>query len=243
MRRFTAEETAERPLPKTFTLLCWNVHKEMGQPRFLETFGRLLERYAPELLLLQEAVLDAATVGRLEGYSFAVSVNIGMKKRSYGVLTAGRCRFDDIVGIKTLRREMHVTTRKSLLITTHPFADGETLTVVNLHAINFVSAAVFAEETERLREKIASVEGPLVVTGDFNTWSGKRMHHLERFAAAVGLKKAALEDDHHVKRLFSKPLDHLFYRGLKLTMARAVDTGRVSDHNPIVAAFSLPGGQ
>ncbi len=229
---------ADNELPETFSLLCWNVHKEMGQSIFNETFKQLLNRFRPDLLALQEAVLDPHTSRYLPGYNFAASLNIGMRRKAFGVLSAGRCRFTGTLGIKTSRREIHIATRKSLLVTTHPLQNSSQLTVVNLHAINFVSGTIFIEEIERLLEHLRSVNGPLIVTGDFNTWSKKRLRYLETFAATIGLTAAKITDAHHIKQLFYKPLDHLYYRDLKLAEARAIDTGKVSDHNPIFARFS-----
>jgi endonuclease/exonuclease/phosphatase (EEP) superfamily protein YafD len=236
MRHYRSE-AAGSPLPDTFSLLSWNVHKEMGRPPFDKTLQSLLATGSPELILFQEAVLDARTADHFPGYNVSAAINIDLRHRQYGVLTAARCPIHDTVGLKTNRREMHIATRKSMLITTHPFEDGSELTAVNLHAINFVSAAVFVEEIERLRVALQQRTGALIVTGDFNTWSRKRMEYLERFAAAVGLLPAAYLNGHHIKQRFSKPLDHLYYRDVTLLAAEAVDTGRVSDHNPILATF------
>ncbi|WP_345990041.1 endonuclease/exonuclease/phosphatase family protein [Sulfurimonas sp. HSL1-2] len=236
MRHYRSE-AAGSPLPYTFSLLSWNVHKEMGRSPFDKTLQSLLATGSPELILFQEAVLDAHTSDHFPGYNVSAAINIDLRHRQYGVLTAARCPIHDTVGLKTNRREMHIATRKSMLITTHPFEDGSELTAVNLHAINFVSAAVFVEEIERLRVALLQRTGALIVTGDFNTWSRKRMEYLEHFAAAVGLLPAAYLNGHHIKQRFSKPLDHLYYRDVTLLAAEAVDTGRVSDHNPILATF------
>jgi len=77
----------------------------------------------------------------------------------------------------------------------------------------------------------------MIVTGDFNTWSKKRIEHLDHSARTIGLEPARFTNSHHIKQRFSKPLDHLYYRGLELTEAEVIDTGKVSDHNPIVATF------
>jgi endonuclease/exonuclease/phosphatase (EEP) superfamily protein YafD len=222
-----------------FTLLCWNIHKEMGQPAFDERFSHLIVQTKPDFILLQEAVLDRHTEEYLEGFNFAAAVNIGLRHKQFGVLTAARAPISRAVGLKTNRKEMRFATRKSLLITTHPLQDGTELTTVNIHAINFVSANIFIEEIERLVETLLGINGPMIVTGDFNTWSKKRLEYLNNFAKMIGLEAAVFENHHHIKRRFAKPLDHLFYRGLNLQKAEAVDTGRISDHNPILATFAL----
>jgi endonuclease/exonuclease/phosphatase (EEP) superfamily protein YafD len=236
MRHHRADDVLS-PLPDTFSLLTWNVHKEMGRSAFNETLAMLLEEKKPELVLLQEAVLDRHTQPLLPGYNFSAAINIDLRRKQYGVLTAAKCPIVETVGLKTSRREMHIATRKSLLMTTHPLNSGAELTAVNLHAINFVSAAVFVEEIERLIETLRLRTGPMIVAGDFNTWSRKRMEYMKNFARFINLEPAVLADEHHIKHRFSKPLDHLYFRELECIGAGAIDTGRVSDHNPIVATF------
>ncbi len=223
-------------LGQRFSLLCWNVHKEMGSPAFDRIFCALRRRYDPDLWLLQEALFAPHALHCLEAHDYAIAFNL----KRHGVLSAARCRFETAEALRTQRRELRIATRKSLLITRHRLHDGAPLTVVNLHAINFVSAAVFTDEMLRLSERLHTVEGPMIVAGDFNTWSTKRLKELDTFAGGLALRRAVLDDAHHLKRMFSKPLDHLFYRGLDLLHAQALDTRNASDHNPIVATFTLP---
>lgn len=220
-----------------FSLMCWNIHKEMGKSKFDQNLKYLIATHDPDFILLQEAVLDRNTEIHMHGYNFAAAVNIDLRRRQYGVLSAARTPFLSTIGIRSFHRELHIATRKSMLITSHPFKDGTAMTAVNIHAINFVSASIFVKEIERLMETLSGISGPLIVTGDFNTWSRKRLDYLESFATAIGLETAGIENRHHIKHRFSKPLDHLYYRGLELLSAEAIDTGNVSDHNPIFARF------
>lgn len=236
MRHYESDNTAAF-LPEAFSLMSWNVHKEMGRRAFEAAFASLLHRWCAELVLLQEAVLDRWTPSRFPGYNYAAAVNINLHYKQYGVLTASLCPIQDVLSLKTNRREMHIATKKSLLVTSHPFQDGSTLSVVNLHAINFVPAAIFLEEIERLTAMLQQRVGAMIVSGDFNTWSRKRLDYLEHFARAIDLEPAVFENSRHIKTRFAKPLDHLYYRGLTLESAEAVDTKNVSDHNPILATF------
>lgn len=224
-------------LTNSFSLLCWNVHKEMGEKNFDQTFHKLQQHYNPNLILLQEAVLNPLTHKQFPHHKYGSAINISMKQKSFGVLTAGKCAFSELLALKTIHRELHMATKKTLLITSHPLENGYSLTVVNLHAINFVPTSIFIKEIDRLLPKLSHIDGPLIVAGDFNTWNTKRLLHMESFAHAIGLNQAKLDDAHHVKQLFSKPLDHLYYRELELLEAHAIDTKNVSDHNPIYASF------
>lgn len=211
----------------------------MGEKKFDQTFHSLQQHYKPNLILLQEAVLNTTTEKLFPHHNYASAINITMRKRSFGVLTAGECTFRADFRLKTIHRELHIATKKTLLITSHPFEDDRYLTVVNLHAINFVPTSIFIKEIDRLLSQLSNIKGSLIVAGDFNTWSRKRLIEIKKFANTIGLKQAKLQDEHHIKHLFSKPLDHLYYRELELVEAYAIDTKKISDHNPIYASFKI----
>jgi len=229
--------TEKNPLHNTFSLLSWNVHKEMGEMMFDQTFHSLQQHYKPNLILLQEAVLDSSTSKQFPNHQYDSAINISMKNKSFGVLTAGQCAFSELLALQTIHRELHLATKKTLLITSHPLEDGRKLTLVNLHAINFVPTSIFIKEIDRLRLELNNIKGSLIVAGDFNTWNSQRLMYIKHFAISMGLKEAKLHNAHHVKHLFSKPLDHLYYRELELIEAQAIDTKKISDHNPIYASF------
>ena len=79
----------------------------------------------------------------------------------------------------------------------------------------------------------------MIVVGDFNSWSNKRVNILEAFKSELSLTKAEVSMSHHIKHIFYKPLDHVFYRELDLVQAEAIDTKKISDHNPIYAKFRI----
>lgn len=222
-----------------FSLLCWNIHKEMGRPAFRHLYGELMLRYTPELVLLQEADIGRNGEKLFDGYLLTGSANVRGFRGAYGVLTASRSGFRTVNALRTRTRELFVTTRKHLIMTTHTLPGGAPLTVVNIHAINFTSTRRFIDEIARLYYAIKEVQGALIVAGDFNTWNEKRLAALTDFSRLLTLQKAPLFESHHIRKQFAKPLDHLYYRGLSLVEARALDTGRISDHNPIVATFEL----
>ena len=132
-----------------------------------------------------------------------------------------------------------MATHKSLLITQHRLSDGALLHIVNLHAINFVSLKSFTLELEKIRQELQQYSGAMIIGGDFNNWSTKRVKVLEAFQKDLSLEKADIDAYHHIKHVFSKPLDHIFYRGVTLIKAEAIDTKKVSDHNPIHATFKI----
>ncbi len=218
-----------------FSLLVWNVHKENRTKRFEQTLESLLERFSPDIVLFQEAVLDEKSA-LLANYLQENGKNIDLPNKTYGVLSASKFPIVEKEQIKTSYKEFFIATKKSLLITTYNI--GETLvTVVNLHAINFVPHNIFQKELQKLQERLQTIDTPLIVAGDFNTWSQTRLDMIELFAKNLTLTFAKIEQNHHIKTFNDKPLDHIFYRSLTLKTAQAIDTKNISDHNALYALF------
>lgn len=125
--------------------------------------------------------------------------------------------------------------------------DGMTLRVASVHTIFPVAAAPLAAQMNSLAEWAGSVEGPLLLSGDFNVtpWSWL----MQKFQWATGLKR-------HATLLRSWPtassgndvplpfflIDHILTTPGIRTLS--IDTGPDlgSDHLPIVARLAVPAG-
>ncbi len=222
-----------------FSLLIWNVHKENQTQKFQNIFHELMLSYSIDFLLFQEIRYSKRSSFILKEYSYVLASNIETSKDIFGVLTASKVSFKKIERQKTSQKELGFLTHKSLLITQHPLPNEKSLCIVNIHSINFVSLKVFTQELKRLCNLLINFNGPLIIAGDFNTWSSGRMKEIENFKNKLFLKYTDIQEKHHIKHTFAKPLDHLFYRGLELIQAKAIDTAQVSDHNPIYANFKV----
>ncbi len=233
-------EHQDQPLENEFGILCWNIHKENLSTPFEVLIHQLLLHYPSNLILFQEVKTSMQHPFKITGYSFAFSANIQTRRHLYGVMTLGRTSFENITPLLTRAKEAAgMATHKSLLITTHTLPKQRSLIVVNLHAINFVPLKTFLSELNHLSLNLKSYEGSMILAGDFNNWNRKRYAYLESFCAELSLQKAEMRDEHHVKKIFFQHLDHIFYRGIKLIDAIAINTKKVSDHNPIYAKFSI----
>lgn len=229
----------EQPIAhgEEFGVLCWNTQKLTQTIRFQMALERVLEKFPSLFLLLQEAKLSANKELQLAHWSYAVAPNMQTRRSTFGVLTASQCAFTDAQPKLSNKREGMFATHKSYMLSYHPLANGESLLVVNVHAINFVRANLFFREIDLIKDELLHHHGPLIVAGDFNVWSRKRRLHLLRFCRSVGLRQAIMVDPHHIKTYREHPLDFIFYRGLSLQETAAIDTTTVSDHNPIYAKF------
>jgi endonuclease/exonuclease/phosphatase (EEP) superfamily protein YafD len=225
---------------ESFTLLCWNVQKKSGGERFRRIFEELWLRYRFDVAALQEA--RVAEGGRLplpfDGFGSAASCNLRLPGRRFGVATLSRLPMPDSHRYLSLVREAGVATRKSALLTVHDIG-GERVTLLNIHAVNFVPYRLFAKELARIADFLSPLQSDrLVVAGDFNTWSAKRQSALERMMGSFGLRRVEPGNARHVKRVLGEPLDHVYARGLRVAYAEALDVP-LSDHNPIVVRFQL----
>jgi endonuclease/exonuclease/phosphatase (EEP) superfamily protein YafD len=227
----------EKTVEQRFSLLCWNIHKENTTPHFQSKLHELLHTHPSDFLLFQEYKMPKYQSHDLSALSYAMAANIETKRHIYGLMTASYSSFDTKHIELTHQKEFLISTRKSTLLTSHSFFDGKVLHLLNMHGINFVSSKVFNKELEKIKLILSGCSGALIVCGDFNNWSNKRIKVLEEFQADLSLKQAVIEEGHHIKHVFSKPIDHIFYRDLKLIKAEAINTKKISDHNPIHAIF------
>jgi len=222
-----------------FSLLLWNIHKENQTALFAQTFDLLMQQYPADILLFQELKYPKEKHFFFEEYSYSLGANIETKKDIYGVLTAAKSAFTKLESTLSVKKEIGFATHKSLLITKHRLCNAQTLHIINLHAINFVTLKSFAHELTRLKHKVLQIAGPLIIAGDFNNWNKKRLKLLEDFQRELSLEKLQINEAHHIKHIFSHKIDRIYYRGLKALSAIAIDTKQVSDHNPIYADFEL----
>ncbi|MDY0233556.1 MAG: endonuclease/exonuclease/phosphatase family protein [Sulfurimonas sp.] len=224
-------------LEDSFSLLSWNIHKENLNPKFKLTLKELLEENSVDFLLFQEYKIDKSYDIIIDQYNYATAPNIETKKHLYGVLTASKATIAHKTAYLSKTKEFFLATKKANLITHHHFKDGSPLIIVNLHAINFVNAKMFKAELDMLYELLYGLDCAVIVSGDFNNWGAKRIRALEEFEYSLGYQRALIEDAKHIKQFLKKPIDHIFYKNLDLLHAKAIDTKKISDHNPLIAKF------
>ena len=221
------------PLPAQFKVLVWNVHKLP-----FTRLNQCLPQHLYDLCLLQEAVLSTHTATHPR-HPWAMSPNLQHRQRYYGVLTSSRFGLRPMHQHLSRRRELRLFTHKSALLTQHILADGQPLRVLNLHLLLTAPRRTLYRELSLLAERVADYRGPLIIAGDFNSWSRPRLKLLQQWAERLSLHWPTPQQAHHVRHHRQRPLDHLLYRGLELAAFYALDVP-CSDHNPLVAHFSRP---
>lgn len=113
---------------------------------------------------------------------------------------------------------------------------GAEVLIVNVHSVNFtLDELTFTQQLADLSDELNQHTGPVVLAGDFNTWSDSRLAVFERFIQRHGLQLVAFEPDLR-SRVFGEVLDHVAYRGLSLVSAKSIVTDS-SDHNALLIRF------
>ncbi|PLA73933.1 EEP domain-containing protein [Hydrogenovibrio sp. SC-1] len=227
-----------RFLPNPFRLIVWNCHKVNFDRHHHQPIEKLLNIPAPQILSLQEATLTPEQPHFFQ-LPYIMTPNIQTTKNLYGVLTASSHHFYPLRQQLTKSRELGFLTYKASLITLHPLSSGEILTHLNIHAINFVPHLLFKREIEAIRALLEQLTGPMILSGDFNTWNKKRVATLFNSMGALGLKRVTYPDERPIKTLNRQPLDYIFYRGLEIDSAQAMRVPNISDHNPLIVDFKL----
>jgi endonuclease/exonuclease/phosphatase (EEP) superfamily protein YafD len=222
-------------------ILVWNIYK--GRNKSWENdFLHLTEDR--NLVLLQESVLNTrydALFESPERYEWIMAKSYKMVRNlaATGVKTGS--------SVASIGRSYYLSpdleplfkTPKMILVTTYEIPDSsETLLVVNVHAINFVGIQKYNRQLLQITEVIDAHKGPVILAGDFNTWSYERYKYLQGAIEKMGLQEASLVRKARLSHLI-KNLDHIFYRGLTLQNAEVLFSIKTSDHYPIVADFSF----
>jgi endonuclease/exonuclease/phosphatase (EEP) superfamily protein YafD len=230
---------------KKIQVLVWNLHKGQDQD-FKKDFTSLSKD--KDLIVSQEMLLNTEMRGvfyELPDYLFstATSFLIGEDLARTGVAIGSQAPVHSSQFIRSRNVEPFSDTPKMALINQYPIQNHtDYLTVVNLHAINFVTAKVFQEEMEQISLTILSLKldnHPLILAGDFNTWNNDRLLILSDLKNKLHLQEAIFHPDHRLT-FWGHPLDHVLYSThLKLVSAKADNFYKGSDHKPLELIFNF----
>ncbi|NOX35489.1 MAG: endonuclease/exonuclease/phosphatase family protein [Deltaproteobacteria bacterium] len=228
---------------ESIKILNWNVYKQK-RPGFSDDFIKLSKN--KDIILIQEACFkknlwQAFRVSGM-GWYFAQSFSY-CKKSLYatGVMTLSKASPIFSGYIRTKFKEPLTHTPKISLVTKYSLTGTKKkLLVVNTHGINFVKSKAFESQMADLGKKIKKHRGPAIFAGDFNTWNKKRIAILTRIVTRSGLKEARFHPDTRTKR-FRYPLDHIFYKGLKIKKTKIFNKIRSSDHKAVGVEFCFTG--
>lgn len=216
-------------------LVSWNMQKK-SLPNWRADYSRLTD--GRDLILIQEASLRVDTIGDLPAaphWSFAPGYRTD--DSITGVLTLSRTQ--PLARCSFANTEPLLRTPKATSITQFALQDSdETLLVVNVHAVNFsLGLGSYKRQFKQISDVLERHQGPIIFSGDLNTWRAGRTQTIEAMASKLGLSAVEFSDDNR-KRFFGSPLDHIYVRGLSATHSdSSVVTS--SDHNPMTVTLGM----
>ena len=199
------------PVPRTLRVISWNLLRLVGAG--VRDVAALVEQHRPDLVLMQEATEDLASLPEAVGGSF---YREPMRGRVYGLA---------VWSLHKLATPHRLPLPVSTLPGHFPPRVAQIIRIGNITFANVhLSHGQFLNRWQLLH--IArSLEGPAAIVGDYNAVGPIRVADLKD----VGPRQPT----HLASNIISLRLDRCMVRGLSCNDARVLGRGR-SDHKPIV---------
>jgi len=222
-------------LGPSIEILVWNVFK-CRKKGWLKDFTSLI--HDKNLVILQEAVLNSSFDNLFNASSqhqWIMASSFMSIKTSIetGVKTGSTVAAVEHYFSASAHGEPITKTKKMLLATLYPLDHlKQSLLVINVHAINFVSFEKFKAHMDQMSQTLEHHNGPILLAGDFNTWNGKRLKYFNELATSFLLEEVEMTRQPRLNHLFQH-LDHIYCRGLETIDAHVHTQIHSSDHYPI----------
>lgn len=235
--RYGRAEHTQLSQDKDVNVVVWNVHKFSSQKIFSHV-ENLAQK--SDFVLLQESMMrgsyDQYFSRFLEMLWVGAISFIDSKNNGTGVATAGRIRPSQVRFVQSDAREPILNTPKMLILSHYPIGQtGQELLVANIHCVNFVRTQDYVSQLEQLVQAVSAHQGPLIVGGDFNTYTIWRSTALREAADRLGLNYVLMENNRYGRL----NLDHLFVRDMNVVRAQKLFEVEGSDHAPLAATLQF----
>ena len=223
--------------PDSISVLNWNILKGK-RDNWSEDFRQFASEQ--DIVIIQEAMLHDGLIDSLGEHDLNWDMNTGfyIKNVATGVLTASRVKSVSKQGLRT--KEPYLRLPKATLISRYAMQNSnQHLLVANIHSVNFtLDMQAYTAQIRSLQNELAGHSGPVILAGDFNSWSEDRLAVIEEMVIALSLQSLSYAN-HNRTKIFGREIDHVFYRGLEPVQ---ISTREVtsSDHNPILVTFRMP---
>lgn len=222
--------------PRSFRVLNWNSYKGRNTI-WQEDLERLSSQ--SDLVVLQEGYLtdDLQDLLNKKQYNWDIATAFAYNDIYAGVLTASRIKPDFLCSFRAPEPLSRIP--KTVLITRYPLSGtDEYLVIANIHMINFsLDPSDYRAQLKKTAEVISQHRGPLIITGDFNSWNTERMKILADIIQELGAQEVVFDTDHRAT-FMGQRVDHIFYRKL-VPLEALTEKVRTSDHNPMLVTFRL----
>ena len=232
----TVDQHEEGIDPDGFSVLSWNSHRGTHKDwrRDLVSYGS-----GTDIILLQEAAIEPIQDAQMDLFAnqWLMATAFQLEEQEIGVLSAARVS----PHAYCVSREPEPLFRipKIGLASAYPLAGKDArLLVVNIHMVNFtLTPDAVGRQFDSLKSIIKNHDGPVIIAGDFNTWSDSRETLVNERMTELDMTQATFAPDHRVM-FFNRTVDGIYYRDLEVTKSVSYNV-ESSDHNPIEVHFRL----
>ncbi len=222
--------------PERISVFDWNTYK--GQRENWESDFKKFS-HGKDIILLQEAALTQNLQQSLQEKELYWNLNSAFiyKNLETGVLLASTIQPLNSCGQRT--DEPLIGVPKTILIARYNINDSaHDLLVANIHAINItLGTGSYREQFDGLQDILEKHDGPILLAGDFNSWSGERIKIMTALIDKLSLQVLVFDEESRTT-FFGEPVDHILYRGLK-PLSYEIHQVTSSDHNPISVVFRI----
>jgi len=229
-----------KELPETIDLYSWNMLTGMKKE-----WSKGFNEYSTNtnLFLLQETFFNEAQKKIFNASAFcwtAGNAHVHIKTNvASGVATGTYTKPIKTEVTYSKYYEPVMWVRQSTLYSWYKIKKSKkNLLVVNVHAINFVPDYMYFEQIANIEKKLRKHQGPLILAGDFNSFSLSKTKFLNLLVKKHKLTEIEFSNDRR-KKFRSFPLDHLFVRGFTALESHVEDSSLSSDHNALWARLKL----
>lgn len=241
-KSFVSKVEIKKTLSPTFKLLLWNIQKAEDGKKWEKDFLELLGQY--DILTLQEALLNPLSLGifeNLKDYQVDMAISFNYKKQGEtGVATLSHASPIRIQAQKSPDTEFWFKTPKTSLMSYYQIeGSSKNLLVINTHALNYDWGSRYKKHLESIATVIQGFDGPVIWSGDFNTWSDHREDICLEVVSKLGLEQVQFKDDKRSTFMFGHIVDRVFIKGLNVVDAKVLEKIKSSDHAPISLELKL----
>lgn len=220
--------------PDRISLLNWNIYKENNEGWQQDLFAFLQNH---DVMTLQEAALDDPFLALLKNQDFNWVMNAAfyVNGTAAGVMNLAKVETIQSCGFKIA--EPIIRLPKAALVSYYAIeGSSNKLLVANIHGINFsLGMESYRQQLEELYQAVAQHDGPMIIAGDFNSWSEERLAEVNSLLERLSLSSIEYPVNNKT-HVFGNAIDHVFYRQLEL-LSNKVWQVTSSDHNPISVTF------
>ena len=220
---------------ESIRLVNWNIQKG-DDPKWTTDLVKL--EADADLIILQEVPLKSNSSDVLSPYLYhSFSPGYRTRQALTGVMTVSTAK--PLTQCNLVNVEPWLRSPKATVITEYGLTNtDQTLLVVNIHAVNFTFGTHdFHQQFQQAFTVLNNHAGPILMSGDFNTWHSRRSEVIKELTDSLGLEMLDFDEDHR-KRFMGKALDHIYVRGLEVIEATTLQADS-SDHNPMSVHLRL----